>query len=124
MKITKSTIVLVIVIFVISVIFIILLSSYNGFKLEHFSIDTRSCGNEHPIHLCPHMKHFPEAKINLVPSKCMDDAPRYARFSNTGAIMYVSNKIPSDTPCCRQIKCPRPLTELDTLGNTNYCWKC
>lgn len=62
--------------------------------------------------------------FDMIPSYWIDDVPRHIRINHGGGIMYVSNLPPSESKNCKIIKCPHPMTYLDTLGDDNICWQC
>lgn len=61
--------------------------------------------------------------IPLIDSEWMDQAPRHVKFSKGMGIMYVSNMSPTEQKC-NNVKCPKYINKLITLGENNYCWEC
>ena len=77
------------------------------------------CENKQSEHFDPISPY----RINLIDSEWMDQAPRHVRFNHGMGIMYVSNKPPTES-ICNNIKCPKYIDKLATLGDNNHCWMC
>lgn len=85
------------------IVFVFAIKLMNLYHSEGFSNNTKDCSvlsfDTSGLLLTAYPK-------DITCSLCGDLQPKYVRLNNTGGVMYVSNKKPSESPCCRSVKCP------------------